>query len=57
MVVDKGGETCLTLCVHAGMRGVCVCGVRGDDWEDEEGDDERWQLGEQKPCCDRCAYG
>ncbi len=19
-----------------------VCGVRGDDWEDEEGDDERW---------------
>ena len=56
-MVDKGGETCLTLCVHAGMRGVCVCGVRGDDWEDEEGDDERWQLGEQKPCCDRCAYG
>ncbi len=25
-----------------GCLGGCVCGVRGDDWEDEEGDDEWW---------------
>jgi hypothetical protein len=36
-------------CVRTrGCVGGCVCGVRDDDWEDEEGDDERWQLGEQK---------
>ncbi len=31
------------VCMHG-----CVCGVRGDDWEDEEGDDEWWPRGEQK---------
>ena len=30
-------------CVRTrGCVGGCVCGVRGDAWEDEEGDDERW---------------
>ncbi len=43
MVVNKGGEMWLTLCVRTlGFIGGCVCGVRGDDREDEEGDDEWW---------------
>jgi hypothetical protein len=49
VVVDKGGETRMTLCALAGMRGwLCMWRVRGAYWEDEDGDDERWQLGEQK---------
>ena len=46
VVAGKGGKTCLSSCGRMGRR---LCGVRCDDWEDEEGDDERWSLGEKKP--------
>jgi hypothetical protein len=39
VVAGKEGGMRLALCARKDAR---VCGVRGDDWEDEEGDDERW---------------